>query len=402
MPDLRREARAGRSGPFTPPAHQSRFVKAMRHPSARSVSNVAITSTASLGYPGGSTIANGVAYARDHALLRHLYGRSRLLTGFPNDGFVSIDQFHYDGTTPGAGGIAGGEVVYDGRYIEFYQKDTGNEIYLFVDGVLASETSFPGYGGQTGATGYLKLDFGSAARRRLRIVNPAWVGGVVIEPGYSLYDPAPVRPCNMVVFGDSISEGTGASIALNGFVPLLGELLGVDNCWASALGGTGYVTTNGSWVNLKDRIDRDLTLAPADGIDAILFTMGINDPAGISDNVAYCFAAARARWPNATLMASGPLHGYDIGAVQQEKADIIEAHCRTYGVGFIDCSDWITSADTAAYFPGGYGDPHPNDAGHAYYASKFNEAIRGLTRRGPVFARIGRAGAGRNRIARSH
>lgn len=363
------------------PTSEARFRTALANPRPRTVATTDPISAVSFTLDGTSTISGATTYLRGDPKVRYFAGKDRNLAGYPLDDFAEIVPAHW-----GANAIrsdpAGIEVITTGRYLEIEQHDShAHKTRVMVNGQLTHATGYTCYQTITGNIGFLKLDFGSADTRCVKALVPGLVGRVKTDAPL-LANPV-AYPCNMVVFGDSIAEGTGASHPHNGFVYVLGELLGVDNCWPSALGGTGYVLPGPlGRVNLKDRIDAELELVPtADPrLDVILFTMGINDPWPsdvFATNTGYSFNRARTRWPDAVIFASGPLHGYDVAnGSQQAKAAIIRGLCGDYDMHFIDVEGWITSADAGAYFPGGYGDPHPNDAGHAYYASKFNTAMR--------------------------
>lgn len=341
-----------------------------------------------------STIAGGVLVSRRDPRIRYLGGKPTLQTGIPGYNFVAVESVAATGGARGAGYTSAEEVVYDGRKIGFHLYDAGHNggLAVRVDGKWSKNPalSYPGFTTDTGQLGYFELDFGVAAKRRIRLESGGGrLGGLVIEPDYQLYDPAPTIPCNMLVLGDSITEPTvyaSMAGARMGYPSQLGDLLGIDNLIPSGVGQTGYVQPgDGGRVNLAGRIALDLeAVAAGETVDAILFTMGLNDPAAnaaFDTNVRACFNAARTRWPKAVLMATGPLHSY-YNAAQIDKAAMIEAACGDVAqMHYIDASAFVP-VDYVASRPTWFTEPdftHPNEIGHLEaYAKPLATAIRTL------------------------
>ncbi len=371
---------------------QARFTAALANPRTRTVAPVdplVITEAVS---NEGTAIPDGVTYNFTSGLIRAVRGRGEGTTTY------NIRQVHRDGV--GAGGVEpwGFEIVYTGRYFEFNFSSEAQRYHIWVDGVLSKASGYVSVG-NTGAYYPILVDLGSRAAlgRRIRIEaeKSKAFGNVRIEASEALLSPAAVRPCNLLLIGDSFHEPSFPTYKINGIPTLLGEKLGVDNLIPSAVGGTGFAT-EGALANFAERVDAELTLFPVDDpqIDVVLFCASGNDIANVggqfatlaewqahySERVNYCLSAAKTAWPGAVIMVMSHAQpsGGSLGTEGPFKDSALIAACAANNVTWIPgLPELITAsggyeADPALY----HGDGHPNDLGHETIATHMNTLIR--------------------------
>lgn len=375
-------------------ARSARFAAALANPAPRTVASVDPL-TITLAGIGATNIASGTNSEIADGLVRIIGGKGRVY--FSN--VWAIDQFHIDGVGAFHNEPYGLEVVYNGANIEFQISARGQRLHFFVDGV---KTNANGYvvGANDASYRNFKLSFATAATRRIRLLQEGgepYFSAVRTETGYALSNPAAPRPCNMLIVGDSFHEPSFPTYHINGIPTLLQEALGVDNMIPAASGGTGFLN-DGSRVSFADRIDKDLTLAPNSDpqIDVILLCDSGNDGAVLTlDNVNvtqnqaafvaakdYCYAQARAAWPNATILGIGPCFKQAGGAslplsdyMEATTAAACAAHGGVYVSGMSAAVGALDSTTRDSYY---HPDGHPNDAGHAWIAAKMAELIKAV------------------------
>ena len=376
-------------------ASQARFTAAMANPRTRTVAGtdpLVITENAS---PVGATaITDGVNLTFADGFMRPVRGRG-VLTGGTN---LDVYQLHRDGINPTNVEPTGFEVVYTGRYFEFSFSSQAQRYHIWVDGVLSKAIGYVSVA-NNGAYYYINIDFGSraAAGRRIRIEAQGGkaFGYIRRETSETLLSPAAVRPCNMLLIGDSFHEPSFPTYKIDGIPTKLGEKLGVDNVIPSASGGTGFATEGGN-ANFAERIDKEVTLFPvADPkIDVILFCASGNDAfsagfpfatlaewkAHYTERVNYSLAAAKAAWPGAVVMVMSHAQpsGGALGTEGAFKDSVLIAACTTHNVRWIGgLPELITASGGYTATPPLYhGDGHPNDLGHETIATHMNTLIR--------------------------
>ena len=349
---------------------------------------------------GATAIASGTNYTYASGLIRAVRGKMR----GSGDSF-RVDQVHRDGINPDGTEPWGMEIFYTGRYFEFCFSSQAQRYHIYVDGVLSKASGYTSVA-NNGAYYFIHVDLGSRAeagrRIRIEVEDAKPFGPVRIESSETLLNPAPVRPCNMLLVGDSFHEPSFPTYKIDGIPTLLGEKLGVDNVIPSASGGTGFATEGGN-ANFAERIDKELTLNPAgDTIDVILFCASGNDAffinspyatlaewqAAYFEKVNYCLAAAKTAWPNAVIMvmSHGQPSGGALGTEGPFKDTALEAACAANNV------TWIPGLPELITASGGYtadpplyhGDGHPNDLGHETIATHMNTLIRAISFAAPI------------------
>ena len=374
-------------------ASQARFTAAMANPRTRTVAGtdplVIVENPALI---GATAIASGTTYDYTSGLIREVRGRGAGTSSF------NVYQLHRDGINPTSVEPTGFEVVYTGRYFEFCFSSEFQRYHIWVDGVLSKASGYTSVAGD-GAYRFINIDFGSRAAlgRRIRIEaqNSKAFGPVRIEASEALLSPAAVRPCNMLLIGDSFHEPSFPTYKIDGIPTKLGEKLGVDNVIPSASGGTGFATEGGN-ANFAERIDKEVTLFPvADPkIDVILFCASGNDAFSVgfpfatlaewqahyTERVNYSLAAAKAAWPGAVIMVMSHAQpsGGALGTEGAFKDSVLIAACTTHNVRWIGgLPELITASGGYTATPPLYhGDGHPNDLGHETIATHMNTLIR--------------------------
>ncbi|MFB2580901.1 SGNH/GDSL hydrolase family protein [Herbiconiux sp. P15] len=176
----------------------------------------------------------------------------------------------------------------------------------------------------------------------------------------------------MVTFlGDSFTSGSRQDSGVESRYPyLVGEALGID-VHSAGLGGAGY-TTEGTagetFSSLVTRIHVDS--------QAIVVFGSAKDRSGydaVFEAASSMYEVIESRFPDAELIIVGPA---PIGAVTgADVADSVRAlsdAAAGAGATFVDATDWL-SGDPSLL---GNDRVHPNDAGHALMATKFESVVR--------------------------
>ncbi|HEX5543460.1 MAG TPA: SGNH/GDSL hydrolase family protein [Micromonospora sp.] len=247
--------------------------------------------------------------------------------------------------------------------------------------------------GSEGSSHVLKVNFGTAAPRKIRFdfTTMPW-GGLFLPPGATAWKPAP-RGGRLGVLGDSICDGsaenTGAGIGT--WVYRLGRLLGCTDVWDQARGGTGYITP-GSFATLGNRVAGDITPY---SFDRLIVWAGYNDNGGnqttISNAAAALYTALKsAIAPGGDIFVIGcySATGTPAGSITNTD-NTIRAAAAGAGLPFVSPlsgtvydavgnpivtqGPWITAANASAYV--GADNVHPNDAGHIYLSRRIYQAM---------------------------
>lgn len=153
-----------------------------------------------------------------------------------------------------------------------------SRVLIKIDGQFTSLTpvSIP----NDGNFYHILVELGSVATRRVDVLMyNARFGGVWTDLT-DVVEPAPRRGLRTFVVGDSFGEGTGNEVHdIWSWITYLAEYLGWDDVTASAVGGTGLLTTpGGGKVVFGDRIQRDvLDLIPQGEPALVWIALSIND-----------------------------------------------------------------------------------------------------------------------------
>lgn len=204
-----------------------------------------------------------------------------------------------------AGSVNYGDTTRSGNLLEVYFKtdapvlEVGQRLFsakfnIWVDigdgkGMLpafAADFDAAVSGGTGAAHAFTKIDFGSRAWRRIRLVLPASndFTGINFSASDTLIASAPQDQFRLMIFGDSWVEGIGRGRIDGGFPTVLARMLGFENYLMSGVGGTGVLTPNtGVSPNRPRWLDRlvDITdFAP----DFVIIPASINDNGNAAGN----------------------------------------------------------------------------------------------------------------------
>lgn len=226
---------------------------------------------------------------------------------------IQFDNVTATNTPTYTGGSAGYDFYHDGQIFELVFQQNSTYIMIKVDDQFVSLT--PQSVGTTGGhLGYIKVAFGSVARRRISVIG--WNTALyAINVGQTdSLDPAPIRGPRLIVVGDSFAAGVGATgTSANGVATWLGESLGCDDAWASGVGGTGLLATNsGVAPTYRGRIIRDVINQNPE-IVLLFGCPSINDnaftPSQISAEATLLFQQLVSSLPNTIIFAAPDASG---------------------------------------------------------------------------------------------
>ncbi len=192
----------------------------------------------------------------------------------------------------------------------------------------------------------------------------------------------------VLVFGDSWTYGSAATVPTNGYAYRLAQLIHGDTV-VRGVRGSGYQRPG---VDGPDFLTRVGELESWIDPDLIILQGSINDR--LSDAAAYPAAvnavwdAVVAKYPGVPIVILGPApHELPVGAstarIDRDLADLAAARGWWY-ISPVQ-EDWITEANYLQLIDVGAGRRHPSDAGHAYLAEKASAALERF-RTAPVTA----------------
>ena len=215
---------------------------------------------------------------------------------------------------------------------------------------------------------FYKVRFAGSATRKIRVafMNGISWQGIKLPEGEAIFATAPEAPIRCLVAGDSFVEGAGAVIGgqsaygLLGFANVAALGLGIDDLWSSGSGGTGWVQTNGSRVNLTGRLASDV-IGPAPNVVVIAMGMNDADAAAAGTNAAAALTSIRAALPGALIYVVGPWDPWAPDPMPSSamavRAAVSAASSGRAGVWFFDPSGLPFSRASGDI-------THPSRAGH--------------------------------------
>lgn len=201
--------------------------------------------------------------------------------------------------------------------------------------------------------------------------------------------PAPLmlpdRP-TVLVFGDSWTYGSAASVPTLGYAYLLADLLGGETI-VDGVRGSGYLKPGLDGPTFGERI---AALDPALSPDLVIIQGSINDRAqgvaGYREAVTAAWDAMAATYPDATIVVLGPApHELPVGAATARIDTDLSALAAARGWWYISpiAQDWITEQNYLDVIDVEVGRKHPSTEGHRYLAEKLAAALEEL-RAAPV------------------
>lgn len=184
-----------------------------------------------------------------------------------------------------------------------------------------------------------------------------------------------------VFFGDSYTQGTGASSVATSWVSLVSDAMG----WSTnnlGRGGTGYRATsdeNGCGLAFcpnYDQMIKDYS-GPA---DFVVIAGGQNDLIDAAKNIAPALAAvattlvdARAKYPKATIIAVGPSTPGNVDTTVRAVDKAVRDAAATVGARYVSLIDPEVIDHATMMAPDG---GHVNDSGHSAIAQRVLPALR--------------------------
>lgn len=200
----------------------------------------------------------------------------------------------------------------------------------------------------------------------------------VIEPAALSLPDAP----KVLIFGDSWTYGSAASLPTLGYAYIVGEQLGWETT-VNGVRGSGYLKPGIDGGSFGERI---AALDPSLDPDLIIVQGSINDrrlpAAGYKDAVTSAWDALAALYPDASIVVLGPAP--QVLPVRTATARIdrdLSALAATRGWWYISPirEAWITDSNYGDVIDTGIGRNHPSTAGHAYLAERLAGALDAIS-----------------------
>ncbi|MGH3705733.1 MAG: GDSL-type esterase/lipase family protein [Agromyces sp.] len=183
----------------------------------------------------------------------------------------------------------------------------------------------------------------------------------------------------VLIIGDSYTEGYGVAPGTD-----WAHVAAADRGWRATIngvGGTGFTrdsaTDGRTGLDFASRVH--MHAGGGSSYDLVVLQGGLNDfsipPDTERDNVIAAVDAARRAWPEADVIVFGPTGPFG-GLGYRDDSGLIRTSATDAGALYIDPdmpSTWLDGANSPGY---DLGDGlHVNEAGQAYLASRFIEAV---------------------------
>ncbi|GAA1935115.1 hypothetical protein GCM10009775_28780 [Microbacterium aoyamense] len=212
--------------------------------------------------------------------------------------------------------------------------------------------------------------------------TPPVVAAVDAAPPATVPLALPQHP-TVLVFGDSWVYGSAATEPTLGFAYVAAEKLGW-NAIVDGVRGSGYLKPGYDGPAYGERI---AALDPSLDPDLVIVEGSINDrrlyPGGYESAVTSAWDDLAALYPDAQIVVLGPAP--QILPVEKETAQI-DADLASFAAerGWLYISpieqEWITDANYGSVIDTSeLGNDHPSTEGHAYLASRLDEALTALS-----------------------
>jgi len=270
--------------------------------------------------------------------------------------------------------------VYGGAGAYYYR--------IIVDGKYVSKTGVaPAGGGRQ----YIRVDFSSVVKPRLIQLEGYTANmfySVGISPLYKIWKPAQAK--KMIVVGDSFVEGTQATYPGDGLAFVAADYLGIENCFMSGAGGTGYTNNGGAGKYTLIQRKNDWILQSP---DLLVFAAGINDAddAALQPAVLALLQETRLALYNVPIIVLGVWGvGGPTAAIISKENKIAAAVTQfadsktvfipistdplgawVTGTGKVGATTGVGNSDVVTSTDG----THPSPYGHLYYGERIATAI---------------------------
>lgn len=184
---------------------------------------------------------------------------------------------------------------------------------------------------------------------------------------------------DVLVFGDSWTYGSAATVPTEGYAYRLGWLTGW-NVTVDGVRGSGYMKPGLDGPDFGTRAD---ALDPAADYDLIIIQGSINDrlqgERGYREAVEATWDTFERTYPNAQIVVFGPTpHEFPVneGTARIDRDLDAAADARDWWYISPLQEQWITPANYLEMIDVGAGAKHPSDNGHEYLAEKLAQALR--------------------------
>lgn len=284
-----------------------------------------------------------------------------------------------------------------------FNYQTAGMYRLNIDGRKVTDLMQAVGGTTAGSSHLLTVDMGSAIPRTIKIdFYTVPFGGIFLPPGANMW-AVPKRSDRFMGFGDSLTDGSAlnAGSGAGTWAHRVARLLGSDDYWDEARGGTGYITP-GSFAVLADRVQTDVI---ANAPDRMTVWAGYNDNGGSQTSIKAAadslFATIKTGLPSCdvyvlgcwsptgspaasitntdnTLKTSAAAAGYPFispvtGSIYNAAGTLVATHGPFItGSGRVGATTGSGNADLYI----GTDAVHPTDAGHVYLARRIAAAIQ--------------------------
>jgi lysophospholipase L1-like esterase len=213
--------------------------------------------------------------------------------------------------------------------------------------------------------------------------STAPVGAAEGEPAAAVA-PAPLvlaEHPTVLVFGDSWTYGSAATLPTEGYAYLLANLLDGETI-VDGVRGSGYLKPGLDGPAFGERIT---ALDPALSPDLIVLQGSINDreqgEAGYREAVTAAWDAMAAKYPESTIVILGPApHELPVGAGTARIDADLSTLAAARGWWYISpvAENWITEQNYLDLIDVEVGRKHPSSAGHVYLAEHVAAALEAL------------------------
>ncbi|MFE9812391.1 SGNH/GDSL hydrolase family protein [Streptomyces sp. NPDC005548] len=289
-----------------------------------------------------------------------------------------------------------------------FNYQTAGMYRLVVDGRKVADLMTAVGGTTAGNSHLMSVDFGSAAPRTVRFdFYTVPFGGIFLPPTANMW-AVPKRTDRFMVLGDSLSDGSNMNTGSGAgtWAHRAARLLGSDDYWDEARGGTGYISpgTSPVYAVLGDRLALDVYANPP---DRLVIWAGYNDNGGnqttlrsaadslyasVKSNLPSCEVYVLGCWAptsspatsltntDATIKAAAAAAGLPFvspitGSIYNSAGTLLATHGPFItGTGKVGST---TGSGNADIYVGSDG-IHPTDAGHAYLARRIVASLQEL------------------------
>lgn len=188
----------------------------------------------------------------------------------------------------------------------------------------------------------------------------------------------PAAGGKVLVFGDSWTYGSAASLPTLGYAYILGRDSGWD-ITVAGVRGSGYLKAGIDGGSYGERIAQ---LDPALDPELVIVQGSINDrrlpSAGYREAVTAAWDALAALYPGASFVILGPAPQVlpvqpETARIDRDLADLAAARGWFYISPLAE--DWIAAENYAMVIDSGIGRDHPSTNGHAYLAERLRDAL---------------------------